>query len=61
MTQDFITYRIFGLAVEVPEGHTFRSRVPDLEKRPELWARECPYIIGHFAKPSVVREHENAT
>lgn len=49
-------YRIFGLAPEVPEGHEFRSRVADLDQRPEFWAQECPYTIGRFAEPIVVKE-----
>lgn len=50
-----IKYRILGLMPEVPEGHEFSSHVADLEARPELWAQECPYHIGQFASPEVVR------
>jgi len=49
-------YRLLNLMPEVPEGHTFRSKVPDLENHPELWPEECPYGISERAMKYVTIE-----
>lgn len=46
-------YRVLGIAPEVPEGHVFRSQIPDLENHPELWQEECPYTINNKKLPYV--------
>jgi hypothetical protein len=40
-------YKLLNLMPEVPEGHEFRSQVPDLENHPELWQDQCPYGISN--------------
>jgi hypothetical protein len=49
----WIMYRIFGLMPEVPEGHQFRSTVPDLPDHTELWKSVCPYHITRLNDVSV--------
>lgn len=44
-TAVWFDYIIYGIAPEKPEGHEFRSRVPDLDRRPDLWDAECPFAI----------------
>ena len=38
-------YEIVGLLPQSDEAFVFRSCVPHLPERPELWADECPYPI----------------
>ena len=52
----YFNYRILGLMPEVPEGHEFRSMVPDLENRADLWERECPYNISKKSRNHVTVE-----
>ena len=52
-------YRILGIAPEVPQGHEFRSKIPNLEDHPELWVDECPYSIRHIQDVSVEPEDKN--
>lgn len=58
-SSEFHNYRIFGL-VECPGGVAFQSKVPNLDQRPDLWSRECPFPIGHFSEPHVVKEEIDA-
>lgn len=39
------SYIIYGIAPEVPEGHDFKSSVENLQDKPELWEKECPFTI----------------
>lgn len=58
-----IGYKIFGLLPGQEEGLRFQSCVRGLEKKPYLWADECPYPIPHDATPVVtcVLEEEMQT
>ena len=53
MKTGWTLYRILGTRPEVPEGHEFRSKVPDLENHPDLWASECPYHIHRIANVDI--------
>jgi hypothetical protein len=36
-------HKYLVVAPDVPEGHEFWSKVPDLENKPELWEEACPF------------------
>lgn len=39
-----LVYKIFGLPGFVKEGLMFNSCVENLQRQPDLWLDECPYL-----------------
>lgn len=48
-----ISYKIYGLLPGQNDGLRFQSCVRGLDKKPYLWADECPYPIPRDASPVV--------
>ncbi|MBX3610997.1 MAG: hypothetical protein KF871_13990 [Hydrogenophaga sp.] len=49
-----IAYKIFGLNPGEAEGLLFHSCVAGLDRKPYLWADECPFPIPAHVLPRVV-------